>query len=40
VYDALTDLMHREIHALAMTLLAPGETPPGSAPSLSHPSGH
>jgi BolA protein len=39
VYDALTDLMHREIHALAMTLLAPGETPP-SAPSLSHPSGH
>ena len=40
VYHALTDLMHREIHALAMTLLAPGETPPGSAPSLSHPSGH
>lgn len=40
VYDALADLMHREIHALAMTLLAPGETRPGSAPSLSHPSGH
>jgi BolA protein len=40
VYDALGDLMHREIHALAMTLLAPGETRPGSAPSLTHPSGH
>jgi len=25
VYDALADLMQREIHALAMTLLAPGE---------------
>ena len=25
VYDALADLMRREIHALAMTLLAPGE---------------
>jgi len=40
VYHALAELMHREIHALAMTLLAPGETRPGSAPSLSHPSGH
>ena len=26
VYDALADLMQREIHALAMVLLAPGET--------------
>src|SRR5512141_2289412 len=25
VYDALADLMQREIHALAMVLLAPGE---------------
>jgi len=40
VYDALADLMHREIHALAMTLLAPGEAKPGSAPPLSHPPGH
>ena len=40
VYDALADLMQREIHALAMTLLAPGEANPGSAPPLSHVSGH
>lgn len=26
VYDALADLMQREIHALAMVLLAPGDT--------------
>lgn len=26
VYDAFADLMQREIHALAMVLLAPGET--------------
>jgi BolA protein len=26
VYDALADLMQREVHALAMVLLAPGET--------------
>lgn len=25
VYDTLADLMRRDIHALAMTLLAPGE---------------
>jgi BolA protein len=25
VYDALADLMQRDIHALAMVLLAPGE---------------
>jgi BolA protein len=40
VYDALAELMHREIHALAMTLLAPGEARPASAPPPSHPSGH
>jgi BolA protein len=40
VYDALAELMQREIHALAMTLLAPGEVNPGSAPPLSHASGH
>lgn len=39
VYDALADLMQREIHALAMTLLAPGEAPSPSAP-VSHSSGH
>jgi BolA protein len=40
VYDALADLMQREIHALAMTLLAPDEAI--AAPSMSppHPSGH
>jgi BolA protein len=39
VYDALADLMRREIHALAMTLLAPGEV--GSPAAVSHPSsGH
>jgi BolA protein len=40
VYDALAELMHREIHALAMTLLAPGEASLASAPPPSHPSGH
>ena len=39
VYDALADLMQREIHALAMTLLAPDEAPSSSAP-VSHSSGH
>jgi BolA family transcriptional regulator, general stress-responsive regulator len=40
VYDALADLMQREIHALAMTLLAPDETRTGSAPFPPHTSGH
>lgn len=40
VYDALADLMKRDIHALAMTLLAPGEEPPAPAPSPFHHSGH
>jgi len=40
VYDALADLMQREIHALAMTLLAPDETQPSSAPFSPHTSGH
>ena len=31
VYDALADLMQREIHALAMTLLAPDETEPSAS---------
>jgi stress-induced morphogen len=40
VYDALADLMQREIHALAMTLLAPDEKSPGSAPPSIPSSGH
>lgn len=32
VYDALHDLMKRDIHALAMTLLAPDESPSAPAP--------
>jgi BolA family transcriptional regulator, general stress-responsive regulator len=40
VYDALADLMQREIHALAMTLLAPDEKSPGSAPPSFPSSGH
>lgn len=40
VYDALADLMQREIHALAMTLLAPDEIRPGSAPLPPYTSGH
>ncbi len=40
VYDALADLMHREIHALAMTLLAPDELRPDSAPPSPQSSGH
>jgi BolA protein len=40
VYDALADLMQREIHALAMTLLAPDETQSSSAPFSPHTSGH
>ena len=51
VYDLLADLMQREIHALAMNLLAPGEverapiSDPNSGPSnadhsSSHSSGH
>jgi BolA protein len=39
VYDALADLMQREIHALAMTLLAPGEAE-RPAPHSEHTSGH
>ena len=47
VYDLLADLMQREIHALAMNLLAPDEVEraPASGPnnadfSPSHSSGH
>jgi BolA protein len=41
VYDALADLMQREIHALALVLLAPGETDRGAqASDLHFPSGH
>jgi BolA family transcriptional regulator, general stress-responsive regulator len=41
VYDALADLMQREIHALAMVLLAPGETERrAGAPFPDHPPGH
>ena len=51
VYDLLADLMQREIHALAMNLLAPGEVerapisdpnsgPPNADHSSSHSSGH
>jgi stress-induced morphogen len=40
VYDALADLMQREIHALAMTLLAPDEKSPVSAPPSIPSSGH
>ena len=41
VYDALADLMQREIHALAMVLLAPGETDrPAGAPHPHHIPGH
>jgi BolA protein len=40
VYDALADLMQREIHALAMTLLAPDEQKPASAAPPSPLSGH
>ncbi len=32
VYDALDSLMRREVHALAMTLVAPGEVPGDAAP--------
>jgi BolA protein len=39
VYHALADLMQREIHALAMTLLAPGEAE-RPAPHSEHTSGH
>lgn len=31
VYDSLGDLMQREVHALTMTLLAPGEGSAGTA---------
>lgn len=31
VYDALDSLMRREVHALAMTLVAPGEVPGDAA---------
>jgi BolA protein len=41
VYDALADLMQREIHALAMVLLAPGETERrAGAPNPAHLPGH
>lgn len=40
VYDSLADLMKRDIHALAMTLLAPDEELPAPAPSPFHHSGH
>jgi BolA protein len=40
VYDALADLMQREIHALAMTLLAPDEASAAPSKSPPHPSGH
>lgn len=41
VYDALADLMQREIHALAMVLLAPGETDRRTgAPHSHHTPGH
>lgn len=41
VYDALADLLQREIHALAMVLLAPGETERRTAGSNpDHLSGH
>ncbi|MBC7945935.1 MAG: BolA family transcriptional regulator [Burkholderiales bacterium] len=51
VYDLLSDLMQREIHALAMNLLAPDEVerapfsdpnpgPPNADFSPNHPSGH
>jgi BolA protein len=33
VYDALADLMQRDIHALAMTLLAPDELRPATTAS-------
>ena len=36
VYDALADLMQREIHALAMVLLAPDETGRRAAAPDSH----
>jgi stress-induced morphogen len=41
VYDALADLMERDIHALALILLAPGETDRrAQASGLHSPSGH
>jgi BolA protein len=41
VYDALADLMQREIHALALVLLAPDETERrAGAPDLHHHPGH
>ena len=41
VYDALADLMQREIHALAMVLLAPGEAERSAgAPFPDHTAGH
>lgn len=47
VYDLLGNLMQREIHALAMNLLAPDEVEPApisdphsGPPNIEHPSGH
>lgn len=36
VYSALADLMQRDIHALAMTLLAPDEIPPSASAASSN----
>jgi BolA protein len=40
VYDALADLMQRDIHALAMILLAPDEQRPGPTSPPFPTSGH
>ena len=41
VYDALADLMQREVHALSMVLLAPGEAERSAgAPFPDHTAGH
>lgn len=43
VYDLLVDLMQREIHALTMNLIAPGEVesaPSSGSSELHHSSGH
>jgi len=40
VYNRVADLMQREIHALAMTLLAPDEVVPSVSADLPNSSGH
>jgi BolA protein len=40
VYDALADLMQREVHALSMTLLAPDEIVPSASADPANSSGH